>query len=112
MPLKPSIAYNDQPMADALALRSIQLMMEYLPKCVENGKKDLFARGQQALAATMAGIAFTNSQTAMVHAIAHMLGGLYKVPRGLANSILLPHVVRFNECTCRIATTWWRVRWV
>lgn len=48
----------------------------------------------------MAGIAFSNSQTAMVHAIAHMLGGLYRVPHGLANSILLPHVVRFNACTC------------
>ena len=88
-----------QPMADAMALRAIQLIMEYLPQCVENGK-DLFARGQQALAATMAGIAFTNSQTAMVHAIAHMLGGMYKVPHGLANSILLPHVVRFNACAC------------
>ncbi|PKN52117.1 MAG: NAD-dependent alcohol dehydrogenase [Deltaproteobacteria bacterium HGW-Deltaproteobacteria-13] len=88
-----------QPMADAFALRAIQLIMEYLPQCVENGK-DLFARGQQALAATMAGIAFTNSQTAMVHAIAHMLGGMYKVPHGLANSILLPHVVRFNACDC------------
>jgi aldehyde dehydrogenase (NAD+) len=88
-----------QPMADAMALRAIQLIVEYLPKCVENGK-DLFARGQQALAATMAGIAFANSQTAMVHAIAHMLGGLYKVPHGLANSILLPHVVRFDACIC------------
>lgn len=88
-----------QPMADAWALRAIQLITEYLPQCVENGK-DLFARGQQALAATMAGIAFTNSQTAMVHAVAHMLGGLYRVPHGLANSILLPHVVRFNACTC------------
>lgn len=88
-----------QPMADAWALRAIQLIMEYLPQCVENGK-DLFARGQQALAATMAGIAFTNSQTAMVHAVAHMLGGMYRVPHGLANSILLPHVVRFNACAC------------
>lgn len=87
------------PMVDAWALRAINLIMEYLPQCVENGK-NLFARGQQLLASTMAGIAFTNSQVAMVHAIAHMLGGMFKVPHGLANSILLPHVIRFNADVC------------
>ena len=48
----------------------------------------------------MAGIAFGNAQIALVHAMAHTIGGLFKVPHGLANSILLPHVVRFNADAC------------
>ncbi|PKN53137.1 MAG: NAD-dependent alcohol dehydrogenase [Deltaproteobacteria bacterium HGW-Deltaproteobacteria-13] len=88
-----------QPVADAMAISAIQLITEYLPKCVENGK-DLFARGQQLLASTMAGIAFNNGQVAMVHALAHTVGGMFKVPHGLANSIFLPHVVRFNADVC------------
>ncbi len=87
------------PIVDAWALHAIRLIVEYLPRCVENGK-DLFARGQQLVAATIAGVAFTSSQVAMVHALAHSLGGLFKVPHGLANSILLPHVVRFNADAC------------
>lgn len=88
-----------QPMADAMALHAIHLIMEYLPKCVDNGK-DLFARGQMLVASTMAGIAFNNAQVALVHAMAHTVGGMFKVPHGLANSILLPHVVRFNSDEC------------
>ena len=87
------------PIVDAWALHAIRLIVKYLPRCVENGK-DLFARGQQLAAATIAGVAFTSSQVAMVHALAHSLGGLFKVPHGLANSILLPHVVRFNADAC------------
>jgi alcohol dehydrogenase class IV len=73
--------------------------VEYLPKCVENGK-DLFARGQMLIASTMAGIAFNSGQVAIVHAMAHTVGGMFKVPHGLANSILLPHGVRFNMDVC------------
>ncbi len=92
-------ANQASPMADAMAIHAIHLIMEYLPRCVENGK-DLFSRGQQLLASTMAGIAFGNAQIALVHAMAHTIGGLFKVPHGLANSILLPHVVRFNADAC------------
>ncbi|HOE33239.1 MAG TPA: iron-containing alcohol dehydrogenase [Smithella sp.] len=87
------------PVADGMALHAIRLIMEYLPLCVENGK-DLFARGQQLMASTIAGIAFTNAQVGLVHAIAHTLGGLFQVPHGLANSLMLPHVVRYNMDTC------------
>jgi aldehyde dehydrogenase (NAD+) len=87
------------PMADAMALRAIQLIMEYLPQCMENGK-DILARGQMLIASTMAGIAFCNAQVALVHAMAHTVGGMFKVPHGLANSILMPHCVRFNADAC------------
>jgi aldehyde dehydrogenase (NAD+) len=87
------------PVADAMALHAIRLIVEYLPACVENGK-DILARGQMLLAATMAGIAFNNAQVGLVHAMAHTVGGMFGVPHGLANSILLPHVVRFNKEVC------------
>lgn len=92
------------PIADAMALQAIRLIYEYLPVCVEDGS-DLFARGQQQCAATMAGIAFDNAQVGMPHALAHSLGGIFKVPHGLGNSIVLPHCMRFNleECADRYA---------
>lgn len=97
-------AMQCQPITDAMALHSIRLSVEYLPRCVENGE-DLVARGQQQLAATMAGIAFGNAQVGLVHAMAHSIGALFKVPHGLANGILLPHVMLFNleECADRYA---------
>jgi Alcohol dehydrogenase, class IV len=88
-----------QPMADAMALHAIRLIVEYLPTCVENGK-DIVARGQMLIASTMAGIAFCNAQIAIVHAMAHTVGGMFKVPHGLANSILMPHCVRYNADVC------------
>ena len=93
-----------QPIADALALHAIRLIVEYLPRCVEDGG-DLLARGQQQLAATMAGLAFGNAQVGLVHAIAHSIGALFGVPHGLANGILLPHVMLFNveDCADRYA---------
>jgi len=83
------------PIADAMALQSIRLIYENLPKCVEDGS-DLIARGQQQCGATMGGIAFDNAQVGLPHALAHSLGGLFNVPHGLANSIVLPHSMQFN----------------
>jgi alcohol dehydrogenase len=97
-------ALQAEPMSDYMAFGAIQMIMEYLPTCVEKGD-DLVARGQQQIAATMAGIAFSNAQVGLVHAMAHCVGALYKVPHGMANSILLPHVMRFNleDCSDRYA---------
>jgi len=97
-------ALQRQPITDAMALQAIRLIMEYLPICVEQGD-NLIARGQQQLAAVMAGIAFSNAQVGLVHAMAHSVGALFEVPHGLANSIILPHVMLFNleECADRYA---------
>ena len=97
-------ALQAEPMSDTMAIGAIRLIMEYLPICVEKGD-DLVARGQQQIAATMAGIAFSNAQVGLVHAMAHCVGALYKVPHGMANSILLPHVMMYNmdECADRYA---------
>jgi aldehyde dehydrogenase (NAD+) len=84
-----------EPIVDALCLHAIRLIMKNLPICVENGD-DMLARGQQMLAATTAGIGFSNSQAGLAHAVAHTVGSLFGVPHGLGNSIMLPHVMRFN----------------
>ncbi len=93
-----------QPIIDGLALQAVRQILKYLPRCVEDGS-DMVARGQQQLAATMAGMAFSNSQPGLVHAMAHPLGALFNVPHGVANAILLSHVMLFNmpECSGRYA---------
>lgn len=58
-------------------------------------KRNVAAREQMALAATFAGLAFTRANVGYVHAIAHQLGGRYHTPHGLANAILLPHVLEY-----------------
>ena len=88
-------ALQAEPISDTMAYGAIRLIVQYLPICVENGD-DLVARGQQQIAATMAGVAFSNAQVGMVHAMAHCAGARYGVPHGMANSILLPHVMRYN----------------
>ncbi len=86
---------QNEPIADGLALHAIRLIREFLPRAVDDGK-DLVARGQMLIASNMAGTAFSNAQVGLVHAIAHTIGARHGVHHGLANSILLPHVVRFN----------------
>ncbi|MBI1748965.1 MAG: iron-containing alcohol dehydrogenase [Acidobacteria bacterium] len=84
-----------EPISDALALHSLQIIAQYLPACVDNGH-DLTARGQMQLAACMAAIAFNNAILGLTHAMAHALGGRYGIHHGTANALFLPHVMRFN----------------
>lgn len=92
-------ALQREPVADAMALHAIRLIAAYLPRCVQQGD-DMIARGQQQIAALMGGVAFGNAQIGLVHAMAHSVGALFGVPHGLANSILLPHVMLFNLESC------------
>ena len=84
-----------EPIGDALALHAIRLICKYLPLAV-NEPENVDARGNMLIASTLAGMCFTNTLTGAVHAMAHSLGALYGIPHGLANSILLPHVMEFN----------------
>jgi aldehyde dehydrogenase (NAD+) len=88
-----------EPISDAMNLHAIRLIMEYLPRCVEKGG-DLLARGQQMIAATIAGVGFGNSLVGIVHAMAHIVGGRHGVPHGIANGILLPYGMRYNLDAC------------
>ncbi len=79
---------------DHMALTSVRMIYQNLPLVHANGE-DLMARERMALAASYAGQAFTRANVGYVHAIAHQLGGMYHTPHGLANAIMLPHVLRF-----------------
>ena len=81
---------------DRMALAAVGMIYDNLRVAYRKGK-DLVAREQMALAATYAGLAFTRANVGYVHAIAHQLGGRYHTPHGLANAIMLPHVLRFLE---------------
>jgi alcohol dehydrogenase class IV len=83
------------PISDGLALHAVRLITKYLPVVIKD-PKNVDARGYLLIASTMAGMAFINSFTGGVHATAHALGALYGIPHGLANSIMLPHVMNYN----------------
>ena len=82
---------------DSLALRSLEIMFEYLPRAYENGEDDLEAREKTANAATMAGMAFANAFLGVCHSMAHKLGAFHHLPHGIANALMLNEVIRFNS---------------
>ena len=81
---------------DGLALQAIKLVFEYLPRAVKNGKNDLESREKMHNAATIAGMAFANAFLGMTHSLAHKVGAEFHTVHGLACSILLPYVIRYN----------------
>jgi acetaldehyde dehydrogenase/alcohol dehydrogenase len=81
---------------DSLALRSLKLIFEYLPRAYENGASDPKAREKMADAATMAGMAFANAFLGVCHSMAHKLGAFHHLPHGVANALLIDEVIRFN----------------
>jgi len=83
------------PVTDACAIKAIELVSENLRSAVANGS-DMLARDNMAYAEYLAGMAFNNASLGHVHAMAHQLGGMYNLPHGMCNAILLPHVSKFN----------------
>jgi alcohol dehydrogenase len=83
------------PYTNGMALAAVGLIFENLRTCYSKGT-DLAAREKMSLASTYAGLAFTRANVGYVHAIAHQFGGKYHTPHGLANAIMLPHVLRFS----------------
>jgi alcohol dehydrogenase class IV len=82
--------------SDGLALRSIQILFEYLPKAFDN-PDDLHARQKIQNAATMSGLAFSNSQVGLAHATGHALGAIFHMAHGLAVGISDPYVIQFSS---------------
>ena len=86
--------------ADAVTMpqsvTAVKLVFRHLPRVCADGT-DLQSRQSMALAATCAGMAFSRASVGYVHAIAHNLGGLYHTPHGLANAIVLPHILDFYQ---------------
>ena len=81
---------------DGLALRSLKMIFEYLPKAYDNGPNDPVAREKMANAATMAGMAFANAFLGVCHSMAHKLGAFHHLPHGVANALMIDEVLRFN----------------
>jgi alcohol dehydrogenase class IV len=83
------------PISDALGLHAVRIITKYLPEVMKN-PENVEARGYLLIASNMAGMSFINAFTGGVHATAHALGALYGIPHGLANSIMLPHLMGYN----------------
>lgn len=81
---------------NGLALEAIRLIFKYLPSAYQNGAKDPKAREKMHYAATMAGMAFANGFLGVCHSMAHQLGAMFHVPHGLANALMISHVIRYN----------------
>ena len=75
------------------SIRAVKLIIQNIEKAYKNGQ-DENARRNMLLASNLAGGAFSRSYVGYVHAVAHSLGGAYNIPHGLANSVLLPIVLK------------------
>ncbi|GAW93264.1 iron-containing alcohol dehydrogenase [Calderihabitans maritimus] len=89
------VSTDATPVTDSAALMAIRLISQYLRRAVANGD-DFEARDKMAYAEFLAGMAFNNAGLGYVHAMAHQLGGVYNLPHGVCNAVLLPHVEGFN----------------
>lgn len=88
--------HKKNPYSDMLAKEALRLLGTHLPVVVQDGS-NLSARQNMLLGACLAGQAFANAPVAAVHALAYPLGGHFHIPHGLSNSLVLPHVLRFNS---------------
>jgi len=87
--------HKKNPVSDLLAKEALRLLASNLMTAVTDGN-NLEARSNMLLGALYAGQAFANAPVAAVHALAYPLGGHFHIPHGLSNSLVLPHVMRFN----------------
>jgi alcohol dehydrogenase class IV len=90
-----SVYQGKHPMGDLCAEKAIRLCGQHLRRAVSHGD-DLDARDGMALAAMLAGLAFSNVGVALVHALEYPVGGATNCSHGEGNGLLLPHVMRFN----------------
>jgi alcohol dehydrogenase class IV len=82
-------------LSDTLACRALELLASNIHTACTDGQ-NREARSNMLLGSMLAGIAFTNSPVAAVHALAYPLGGHFHVPHGLSNALVLPYVLEFN----------------
>jgi alcohol dehydrogenase len=87
--------HKKNPLSDSLARQALAMLSANLPTACEQGN-NLAARQAMLLGACLAGQAFSNAPVAAVHALAYPIGGIFHVPHGLSNSLVLPHVLAFN----------------
>jgi alcohol dehydrogenase class IV len=90
---------NNNPMSKILAVQALGLLGANIETAVSNGK-DIEARGAMLMGSMLAGMAFANSPVAAVHALAYPIGGIFHIPHGLSNALILAQVMRFNAPEC------------
>ncbi len=91
------VSTDATPITNACAEKAIRLIAKYLRTAVTQGS-NVEAREGMCYAQYLAGMAFNNAGLGYVHAMAHQLGGMYDLPHGECNAILLPHVAQYNLC--------------
>lgn len=93
--LESFISNKSNLISDMVALESIRLISSSIIEAYQNGNS-VEAREKMLVGSMYGGMALTSAGTAAVHALAYPLGGKFKIPHGVANSMLLPHVMEFN----------------
>lgn len=89
------ISKKANPLSDTYALKAVNLIARSIRRAYRDGG-DLAARHDMLLGAMFGGLSIATSSTTAVHALAYPLGGKFRMPHGLSNAILLPHVMQFN----------------
>jgi len=89
------VSLGHSPIVDVHALSAIRLVRDNLEAAVRD-PADVVARENMMQASLQAGLAFSNASLGAVHAMAHSLGGLFDLPHGECNAMLLPHVIAYN----------------
>ena len=89
-----SIMHSDY--TDALALKGMKLVFDYLPRAYDN-PNDVEARDHMANASCLGGLAFANAFLGVNHSMAHKLGAFHHIPHGLANAVILKRVMTYNS---------------
>jgi len=91
------------PLNDALNIAAIKETLKYLPRAYKYGAKDLEAREKMALAATIAGMGFSNSKVGLDHGLGHSLGKIFRLHHGFSVGLFLPYTVAY---TAKISDRW------
>lgn len=93
--LEAYVSTNANDFTDALAEKVVKIVFDYLLDAYRNGSNKE-AREKMHNASCMAGMSFTNASLGINHSLAHALGGIFHIPHGRANALLLPHIVAYN----------------
>lgn len=91
------VAVTGTEFTNGLAFEALRLLFKYLPASYKDGSHNHKAKEKVHYAATIAGLAFANAFLGLCHAMAHKLGSQYQIPHGVANALLINHIIKYNS---------------